>query len=123
MIQLETHKYLLTTIFITAGIFHFIKPQVFAGIIPDFIPYHLTLVYISGVAEILGGIGILWHQTEAIAAWGLIILLIAVFPANINMAVEAVQKLGYASWYSVATILRLPLQFVLIYWIYWACLK
>ncbi|HET6528592.1 MAG TPA: hypothetical protein VFG39_07550 [Balneolaceae bacterium] len=123
MLQPETQKYLIAAIFITAGVFHFIKPQPFAGIIPDFIPYHLALVYISGVAEILGGAGILWHQTEAIAAWGLIILLVAVFPANINMAVEAVQKLGYVSWYSAATILRLPLQFVLIYWVYRVCLK
>lgn len=123
MIPLELHKCLIAAIFVAAGVFHFIKPQMFISIMPDYIPFHRAMVYISGAAEILGGIGLLWPQTKLFAAWGLIALLIAVFPANINMAVEAVQKLGYNSWYSIATLLRLPLQFVLIYWIYWAWLK
>jgi len=90
---------------------------------PDYIPYHLTMVYISGAAEILGGLGILFENTQLWAGWGLILLLIAVFPANINMTMESIQKSGYTSFFSMATIARLPLQFALIYWIYWACLK
>ncbi|WP_138431213.1 DoxX family protein [Fodinibius saliphilus] len=117
------HRYVIAAAFFTIGILHFVRPQFFLRIVPDFIPYHLAMVYISGAAEVLGGIGILVTQTRTWAAWGLILLLVAVFPANINMTVMSVQESGYTSWYSVATILRLPLQFVLMYWVYWACLR
>ena len=118
----EMHRYIIGGLFILTGIFHFLKPQLFVKIMPDYIPYNLAMVYISGMAEIAGGIGIFFEKTQVWAGWGLILLLIAVFPANINMAVKSVQKSGYTSLYSIATILRLPLQFVLIYWVYWACL-
>ena len=119
----EVHRYIIAVLFLITGILHFIRPQFFTNIMPDYIPYHLAMVYISGVAEILGGLGILFEKTKWWAGWGLILLLIAVFPANINMAVESIQKSGYTSLYSIATIARLPLQFVLIYWVYWACLR
>ena len=122
-LQPDIHRYIIAGLFFLAGILHFIKPQFFVNIMPDYIPWHLAMVYISGIAEILGAVGILFTTTQAWAGLGLILLLIAVFPANINMTVEAAQKLGYASWYTVATILRLPLQFVLMYWVYWACLR
>lgn len=77
------------------------------------------MVLISGVAEILGGIGIMIPATKVYAGWGLILLLVAVFPANIDMFVKAYQKLGM-TLYTWLTLLRLPLQFVLIYWVYWA---
>jgi len=119
----EVHRYLIAVLFLITGIFHFIKPKLFTNIMPDYIPYHLAMVYISGVAEIMGGLGILIERTQLWAAWGLILLLIAVFPANINMTVESIQKSGYTSLFSLVTIIRLPLQFVLIYWVYWACLR
>jgi len=119
----EVHRYLIAVLFLITGIFHFIKPKLFTNIMPDYIPYHLAMVYISGVAEIMGGLGILIERTHLWAAWGLILLLIAVFPANINMTVESIQKSGYTSLFSLVTIIRLPLQFVLIYWVYWACLR
>jgi uncharacterized membrane protein len=115
-------QYLIGVVFLVTGILHFLKPGVFITIMPDVIPWHRAMVYISGVAEIAGGIGVWLPQFREAAAWGLIILLIAVFPANINMTVQAIQKTGLWSWYSIITILRLPLQFVLIYWIYWAYL-
>ena len=123
MLQPEVHRYIIAVLFIITGLLHFIRPQVFVNIMPDVVPYHLAMVYISGIAELAGAIGILIPQFRVPAAWGLIALLIAVFPANINMAVEGVQKTGFTSWYSLLTMLRLPLQFVLIYWIYWACLQ
>ena len=123
MLQPEIHRYIIAILFIITGLLHFIRPQVFVNIMPDVVPYHLAMVYISGVAEIAGAIGILIPQFRTPAAWGLIALLVAVFPANINMAVEGVQKTGLTSWYSILTLLRLPLQFVLIYWVYWACLR
>lgn len=119
----EVHRYILAVLFLITGILHFVKPKLFTGIMPDYIPYHLVMVYVSGVAEVLGGLGILFEKTEVWAGWGLILLLIAVFPANFNMTVKSIQRSGYTSLYSMVTILRLPLQFVLIYWVYWACLR
>ena len=85
---------------------------------PPYLPYHLELVYISGVFEILGGVGLLIPQVSRAAAWGLILLFIAVFPANVNMAVNDVVIDGMphnllAYW------LRLPFQGVLIAWAWW----
>lgn len=77
------------------------------------------MVLVSGVAEIFGGIGIMVPFLKLYAGWGLILLLIAVFPANIDMSLKAYQKQGL-SLYTWLTLLRLPLQFVLIYWVYWA---
>lgn len=119
----EVHRYILAALFLITGILHFVKPKLFTGIMPDYIPYHLVMVYVSGVAEVLGGLGILFEKTQVWAGWGLILLLIAVFPANINMTIKSIQRSGYTSLYSMVTILRLPLQFVLIYWVYWACLR
>ena len=118
----EVHRYIIAALFSLIGVLHLIKPKFFTQIMPNYIPYHLAMVYISGAAEILGGLGILVEMTQFWAGWGLIILLVAVFPANINMTVKSIQKSGYTSLYSIATIIRLPLQFVLIYWVYWACL-
>lgn len=126
MIQFLTspvvNRFLIGLIFVVMGSLHFWKPGAFVRIIPDFIPGHKEMVYISGIAEIAGGIGILLPQFREAAAGGLLLLLVAVFPANINMAVQAIQKADFLSWYSVAMIIRLPLQFVLMYWVYWACL-
>lgn len=116
------HRHVIAIAFFAVGILHFLKPGVFTKIMPDYIPYHLAMVYISGVAEILGGVGVLIPRLQEWAGWWLILLLIAVFPANINMAVTSVKVSGYTSLYSIATLLRLPLQFVLIYWVYWACI-
>jgi len=86
---------------------------------PAYLPYHKALVLISGIAEILGGIGIMIPFFRTYAGWGLILLLIAVFPANIEMFIKAYQKQGL-SLYTWLTIARLPLQFALISWVYWA---
>ena len=71
-----------------AGVMHFKNPTPFLKIMPDWIPYHLEMVHISGVAEILGGLGLLVPYTRKMAAWGLILLFFAVFPANIHMAIR-----------------------------------
>lgn len=127
MLNFITHpsfsQYLIGAAFIFTGILHFIKPGVFVRIMPDYIPCHRALVLFSGVAEVLGGLGVLMPKTQFWAACGLIVLLVAVFPANIDMSVQAVRHQGWGSWYTGATLLRLPLQFVLIYWVYWACIQ
>jgi uncharacterized membrane protein len=93
---------------------HFVRPGKFIQITPDFLPYKKELVYVSGFFEILGGVGLLVPQTRKAAGIGLIALLFAVFPANINMAVNKIDFGSIPNWLLWA---RLPLQFLLIYWV------
>jgi uncharacterized membrane protein len=109
---------ILAAFMITAGIYHFVKPMPFVKIVPSFLPYPLALVYISGFFEILGGVGLLIPQTRVYAAWGLIALYIAVFPANVNMAVNNI-SMGTVPVSPLMLWLRLPLQALLILWASW----
>ncbi|PEN14253.1 hypothetical protein CRI94_04230 [Longibacter salinarum] len=107
----------IALIFIAAGIGHFVWPEMYVRIMPPYLPAPMTLVYISGFFEILGGVGVLLPGYRVYAGWGLIILLLAVFPANVHMALHPgdFSKIpGWALW------ARLPLQFVLIAWVYYA---
>ena len=109
-------RLLLAGLFIGAGVNHFISPEPYVWIIPPYLPWALALVYVSGAAEIIGGIGLLFTQTRKIAAYGLIALLVAVFPANINGALQGTSVSGdIPSW---LLWLRLPFQTVLILWVY-----
>lgn len=103
---------------IVVGITHFIVPEQYARIVPPQLPYPFELVYISGFFEILGGFGLVIPFVSVAAAWGLIALYIAVFPANINMAVNSIPIDGIPQipWLYWA---RLPFQAVLIAWAYW----
>ncbi len=96
--------------YMTAGSLHFFIPDQYMRIMPPYIPWHLAMVYISGAAEIAGGVGLLIAPLRRAAAWGLVALLIAVFPANLYMATSA----PAFSWILWA---RLPLQPVLIWWV------
>ena len=101
------------------GVLHFVRPKLFVRIIPKFLPAPLGLVYISGFFEIVGGVGLLIPETRALAAWGLIALYFAVFPANIYMLTHNISldpKKPIPRW---ALWLRLPFQFVFISWAYW----
>ena len=113
-------RWVLALLMISVGVSHFTDPDLFVRIMPAYIPWHwhLNLVYISGFFEILGGVGLLIHRTQAAAAWGLIALYVAVFPANINMAVNKIPFGGtqQPDWLLWA---RLPLQGVLIAWAWW----
>jgi len=105
----------IAAIFIAAGIAHFVSPGMFVRIVPSYLPAPLVLVYVSGLFEILGGLGVLIPSMRVYAGWGLILLLLAVFPANINMALNASDFSNIPAW---ALWVRLPLQFVLIGWVY-----
>ncbi len=102
---------------VAAGVMHFVAPSAYARIVPRWLPAARTLVFVSGVFEILGGLGLLLPQTRSAAAWGLIALFIAVFPANVNMAVN---RIGFGRKPPAAWLLwaRLPLQAALIAWAY-----
>lgn len=108
----------LSAAMIIIGILHFVKPDPFVKIVPPALPYPLELVYISGFFEILGGIGLLIPFVSRAAAWGLIALFIAVFPANINQAVNSIAIEGIPD-NPVLYWARLPFQAVLIAWAWW----
>jgi uncharacterized membrane protein len=110
-------RWLLAIVMVAAGANHFISPAPYVAMMPVSLPWHLALVYVSGVAEIAGGLGLLVPRTRRAAAWGLIALLIAVFPANVNMAVNEL-PLGTTTVPTWALWARLPLQLVLIAWAY-----
>jgi uncharacterized membrane protein len=79
----------LAAFFLANGTLHFAKPDAYVAIMPDYLPAHRELVYASGVAELAGGVGVLSERAARAAGWWLIATLIAVFPANVNMAVNA----------------------------------
>jgi uncharacterized membrane protein len=100
-------------LFIVAGSLHFFVPQSYLRIVPPYLPAPRMLLGISGAAEILGGLGLLVPSTRQAAAWGLVVLLIAVLPANIYMVTDHIKFAAIPLW---ALCLRLPLQLPLIYW-------
>ena len=102
--------------FIAAGANHFINPDFYLRMMPAYLPLHGALVAISGVAEIVLGAMLLVPRFQVVAAWGLIALLVAVFPANLNMALNADQ---FAAMSPLALWIRLPIQGLLIAWAYW----
>jgi uncharacterized membrane protein len=109
-------RYIFGIGFIIAGANHFVMTPFYVSIVPPYLPWPLALVVISGVAEIGLGTLLLVRRWSTLAAWGLIALLIAVFPANLHMALHP----ELYPWAPVAALwLRLPLQGVLIGWAYW----
>jgi uncharacterized membrane protein len=109
-------KYLLAVFFIGAGAYHFINPDFYLRIMPPYLPWHSALHLTAGFFEIVFGVMLLIPRFERWAAWGLVAVLIAVYPANIHMAVNhhlyPDVPVGF-HW------IRLPLQFVLIAWAWW----
>ncbi len=111
-------RYPLALFMIIAGISHFRMPAPFVGIVPSILPNPLAIVYVSGAVEIGLGAGLLFPATYRYAAWGLVALFIAVFPANVNMAFNNLPFGGPVS--PTMAWLRLPLQAVFIAWAFWA---
>ncbi len=110
-------RWLLAVFVAYAGVRHFTNPAPFVEIVPRGLPAPGLLVAISGAAEIAGGVGLLVPAVRRPAAWGLIALFVAVFPANVNMAVHhGTLGMSFKPW---MLWLRLPLQLVLIAWAYW----
>jgi uncharacterized membrane protein len=101
--------------FLFAGLMHFLKPRPYVAIVPDALPRKREIVFASGVAEMAGGAGVLVPPTRRVAGWWLIATLLAIFPANVNMAVNSErfrkvpEPLGWV---------RLPLQALLIGWVW-----
>lgn len=106
--------YIMSGLYILAGINHFVMPKLYLKIIPPWVPYPVITNLLVGIAEVFLGILLLMKPYRSLAAWGIILLLIAVFPANIYHFQLARRK-GKGVW---LTLMRLPLQFLLIYWAY-----
>ncbi|MFL3022699.1 MAG: DoxX family protein [Cytophagales bacterium] len=100
--------------YVIVGIKHFIEPEYFLSIVPPYLPYHLELVYVSGLFEVLFGILILLPKYRYYGAIGLILLLIAVFPANIYLAQNEIAQEAIGATQEIA-IWRLPIQGILIW--------
>ena len=115
MEMLEISKYIFAVLLIIAGILHFLKPNFYRKIMPAYLPAHHTLIILSGIAEIICGILLLFPATSNLGAYLTIALLIAVFPANIEMSRKYYVKKKKGFWF---TLLRLPLQFLMIWWAY-----
>jgi uncharacterized membrane protein len=113
--RFTTGRILLAVFFVIAGCMHFVVPDAYIRIVPPALPAPRLLVAISGIAEIAGGLGLLWPATQRPAAWGLVLLLCAVFPANVYMAVAQVPFPGLLGNHWIQW-LRLPLQIPLIVW-------
>ncbi len=111
--------WLMAAFYFGAGVNHFVNPDFYLPIMPPYIPWHEAMIFLSGVAEVILGIALLIPRTRVLAAWGTIALLIAVFPANLHMALADVpvgdppESAGVMRW------VRLPLQGVLIAWAWW----
>jgi len=108
-------RWLLTLFMIASAINHFLTPDAHAAIIPDALPAHRALVYLSGIAQVVLGLGLIPHATRRASAWGLIVLLVLLFPANVNMAIHDL-ALGERHLPTWVLWVRLPLQAVFIGW-------
>ncbi len=122
----ETHQekflkkialYATGVFFILAGARHFSDPVYYMLMMPKYLPVPLSLIYIAGFFQIMGGIGLMIPQTRVVAAWGLMALLLAVLPANIYMWTHHIHvtEIYQPNWFLM---LRIPLQFLLIAWVY-----
>ncbi len=112
----EILKWVLGISFTLAGANHFAHTDFYVSIMPPYLPWHAALVYVSGVAEMMLGILLLFRRTEKLAAWGMVALIIAVTPANVQMAIHPEHYPGYSP---TALWVRLALQAVLIAWAFW----
>lgn len=108
-------KYSFGLLFVCGGLYHFVNPALYLRMMPPFLPWHLFLVYLSGFFEVALGLLLFIPKYARLAVWGLIALLVAVFPANVRMALDPELFPGIPP---LVLWLRLPLQAVFIFWAY-----
>ena len=111
--------YFMGVLYAVLGILHFTNTGFYRPFMPKFLPAHDLLIYFSGVTEILLGIGVLFPQTRSLALWGIIAMLLVFLIVHVNMLFPS-NSLGISAW---VLWLRLPIQFLLIYWAYINILK
>ncbi len=111
-------RWVLAGFFIVAGINHFLAPEIYLGMMPAWLPAKAAANVISGAAEVAGGLGLLIPALRRPAAWGLIALLVVIFPANVQVALQG-QMPGLDGAPAWLLWLRLPFQAVFIAWVWW----
>ncbi|SHJ31833.1 Uncharacterized membrane protein [Arenibacter nanhaiticus] len=109
------HLYLMASLYILAGMMHFIKPKMYLRIMPRYLPHPKILVSLSGIAEILIGIGMCFPVTQPLAIYGVIAMLSVFLLVHFYMLTGKKASAGFPKWILV---LRIPLQFALMYWAY-----
>lgn len=107
------HLYVMAGIYIIAGLMHFLKPKIYLRIMPRYLPAPKILVYLSGAAEIILGIGLLFPATKDAAVIGIMVMLLVFLLVHFYMLSSKKAGAGFPVW---ALILRIPLQFILIWW-------
>ncbi|HEY1775788.1 MAG TPA: DoxX family protein [Solirubrobacteraceae bacterium] len=110
-------KRIVGPLFVVTGALHFAMPKPYEAIMPRYLPAHRQLVYASGVAEIAGGVGLMHPRTRPWARWWLIATLLAIFPANLNMALNPDRYAERVPGGRASLLARLPLQALLIAWV------
>lgn len=109
------HLYLMAGLYVLAGIMHFIRPKMYLRIMPRYLPNHKLLVFLSGLAEISLGIGLCLEHTRNLSIYGIMVMLVVFLPVHFYMLSNEKAAAGIPQW---ILILRIPLQFVLMYWAY-----
>lgn len=107
---------LMGLFYVFAGVLHFLRPEAYLPMMPGYLPAPRALIYVSGAAEVLGGVGVLIPRTRRAAAWGLVALLVAVWPANLHIALENVPLFGAEQGAGAWNWVRLAFQVPLILW-------
>lgn len=103
--------------FAIAGVLHFVVPAFFERIVPPWVPNARLAVQLSGIAEVAGAVGLLFARSRVATGWGLIALLVAVFPANVQM-LQLARASDARAWYVAMLWARLPLQALLVWWVW-----
>lgn len=111
--------WLMGGLYVVAGVLHFVATDAYLPLMPPWLPAHRGLILLSGAAEVALGVLVLLPATRRLAAWGIILLLIAVFPANLHVALHDVPIFGATEGLGVWNWARLPVQLVLILWAWW----
>lgn len=110
------HLYLMAGMYVVAGVMHFIFPKAYMRIMPRYLPNPKFLVYLSGIAEILLGIGLCFSETKDLSIYGIILMLLVFLWVHFYMLSSKKASAGIPKWF---LLLRIPLQFGLMYWAYW----
>lgn len=110
------HLYLMAAMYIVAGLMHFVKPKMYMRIMPRYLPYHKELVFTSGIAEIVLGLGLCFSKTLKFSVYGIVLMLLVFLMVHFYMLSGEKASAGIPKW---ILILRIPLQFGLMYWAWW----
>ena len=119
--RITLFRWILAVFFVVAGANHFRSPAIYLGMMPPWLPAPEAMNAIAGIAECLGGIGLLVPPVRRLAGWGLIALLAAVFPANVHVALQG--QMPGTNFSPAVLWLRLPFQAIFVAWVWWVALR